>query len=127
VRTIAVEPPVDHFFKLAGGYVGPGTNHLIMHSVGKIADFLSRGAAGVINAAGINCMVGTAVASSIPRIRADYGHAPVITLVYGGTEGPAQRLRLETFVHRVKERWRRSNAAGEALTVRHSPRTRPRP
>jgi hypothetical protein len=106
VRELAVEPPPDHFLDLGARYVGPRTNHLVFHSVGKIADFLSRGAAGVVSASAINCMVGTAIAAVVPRIRADFDHAPVLTLVYGGSEGPAQRLRLETFAHQVAERRR---------------------
>jgi hypothetical protein len=30
----------------------------------------------------------------------------VITLVYGNSEGPTQRIRLETFVHQVQSRWK---------------------
>jgi hypothetical protein len=103
VRSIALEPAADRLLELARPYVDPGTIHLILLGVAKIADFLSRGATGVINAAGINCMVGTAIDSAVARIRADHRQAPVITLLYGGSEGPAQRIRLETFIHQVME------------------------
>jgi hypothetical protein len=101
---LAAEPDAARLLELAAPYVGPYTNHLILVVVAKIADFLSRGASGVINAAGINCMVGTAVASAVPRVRDDFDCAPVVTLLYGGGEGPAQRIRLETFLHQVMER-----------------------
>jgi hypothetical protein len=55
-------------------------------------------------------MVGTAVAAVVPAIRADHGGAPVISLFYGSTEGPSQRIWLETFVHQVRAR-HRSTAA----------------
>jgi hypothetical protein len=64
----------------------------------------------VISAAGINCIVGTVVSSMIPALRAGFAHAPVLSLAYGGAEGPGQRIRLETFVHQVHERWRRRAA-----------------
>jgi predicted CoA-substrate-specific enzyme activase len=101
---LAVEPPADDLVRLARPYVGPGTNYLILLTVAKIADFLKRGAAGVINAAAINCMVGTAASSFTPAIRADFREAPVITLFYGAKEGPSQHIRLETFVHQVRNR-----------------------
>ena len=100
---IAVEPPADDLVRLAQPYVGSGANYLILLTVAKICDFLKRGAAGVINAAGINCMVGTAAAAAIPAVRADFRESPVITLFYGATEGPSQRIRLETFVHQIQQ------------------------
>ncbi|MCL5745937.1 MAG: acyl-CoA dehydratase activase [Acidobacteria bacterium] len=105
---LCVEPPVDELIRLARPYLGPKTSYPVLLVVAKIADFLRRGADGVINAAGLNCIVGTATASLIPSIRADYGDAPVISLTYGGSEGPAQRIRLETFVHQVKQRHERA-------------------
>ncbi len=112
VADLVMEPPARRFLDLARPYVGPSGSHLVVHGVGKIADFLARGADGVISAAAINCMVGTAAASVIPRLREDHAHAPVIPLVYGASEGPAQRLRLETFVHQVFERRRDAGRHG---------------
>jgi predicted CoA-substrate-specific enzyme activase len=106
VTARAVEPPVEDLIRLGRPYVGPKTNYLILLTAAKVVDFLSRGASGVINAAGINCVVGTAAASVIPAIRADFRGAPILTLIYGSSEGPAQRIRLETFVHQV-HRWSR--------------------
>lgn len=106
VVALAVEPPIDELIRLVHPYVGPRTNYMILLSAAKIVDFLRRGASGAINAVGINCVVGTATASVIPAIRADFGEAPIITLIYGSTEGPSQRIRLETFVHQVHQRRR---------------------
>jgi len=111
LRALAVEPSPEELSRLARPYVGPRTHFLIVLTVAKIADFLRRGAAGVISAAGINCVVGTLTASVIPALRADFDGAPVLGLMYGGSEGPGQRIRLETFVHQVQERWRRRPAA----------------
>ncbi len=101
---VAVEPSADNLVRLAQPYVGSGANYLILLTVAKICDFLKRGADGVINAAAINCMVGTASAAAIPAVRADFREAPVITLSYGATEGPSQRIRLETFAHQVRQK-----------------------
>jgi predicted nucleotide-binding protein (sugar kinase/HSP70/actin superfamily) len=109
VAALAVEPPPEDLIRRARRYVGPGTHFLVVLTVAKIADFLSRGAVGVVSAAGINCMVGTVTSSLIPAIRADFVQAPVLTLFYGSSEGPGQCIRLETFVHQVQERSRRSD------------------
>jgi predicted nucleotide-binding protein (sugar kinase/HSP70/actin superfamily) len=111
VAALAAEPRPEELIRLARPYLGHRTHFLIVLTVAKIADFLHRGAAGVISAAGINCIVGTVTAALAPAIRADYGDAPVLSLVYGSSEGPGQRIRLETFVHQVQERWRRRAAA----------------
>ena len=110
VAALATEPPAEELIRLAQRYVGPQSHFLIVLTVGKIADFLQRGAAGVISAAGINCIVGTVASSMIPALRAGFADAPVLSLAYGGAEGPGQRIRLETFVHQVHERWRRRAA-----------------
>jgi predicted CoA-substrate-specific enzyme activase len=104
VVRLAVELPVDELVRRVRPYLGPRTNYLILLTAAKIVDFLQRGAGGVINASGINCIVGVATASVTPAIRADFAQAPVIALVCGGKESPAQRIRLETFVHQVLER-----------------------
>ena len=103
---LVVEPTAAELLHLARPYVGPRTSHLIVLIAAKMADFLRRGATGVISAVGLNCMVGTATAALVPAVRADYGEAPVITLTYGGPEAPSQRIRLETFVEQVHARWR---------------------
>jgi len=110
IAALAVEPPASELIQLARPYVGARTNHLILLIAAKMADFLRRGATGVVSAAGINCMVGTAAAALIPALRADFDQAPIISLSYGSVEGPSQRIRLETFVEQVHERWRRHAA-----------------
>jgi predicted CoA-substrate-specific enzyme activase len=106
VAALTLEPPIDELIELARPYVGPRTSHLVVLLAAKMADFLRRGATGVINATALNCMVGTAAAALVPTIRADYDSAPIIALTYGGEEAPSQRIRLETFVEQVHARWR---------------------
>jgi predicted CoA-substrate-specific enzyme activase len=107
VAALTVEPPPDELIRLTRDFVSPRTSHLVVLVAAKMADFLRRGATGVINATALNCMVGTATGALMPTIRALYDSAPIITLTYGGDEAPSQRIRLETFVEQVHERWRR--------------------
>jgi predicted CoA-substrate-specific enzyme activase len=104
VRELALEPGAARVLELAERFVGEDTSYLIQQIVGKLADFLDRGADGAISAAGVNCMVGTAAEAAIPEVRRAFGGAPVISLTYGGSDGPAQRIRLETFAHQVRQR-----------------------
>ena len=108
LRTLAAEPDPDVHFRYARSYLEEHTAYLIVQVVAKMAEFLDRGASGVITVAGLNCMVGTSAAAVIPSLRTDYDQAPVLSLVCGSTESPAQRLRLETFVHQVHQRHRRA-------------------
>jgi predicted CoA-substrate-specific enzyme activase len=114
-RELAVEPPPDDLLRRAAPYLDRESNYLVQQLVAKVADFLARGADGVISAAGIHCMVGVSAAAAVPRLRADHGGAPVLPVVYGANEGPAQRLRLETFVHQVKERAAATPRAARSL------------
>jgi hypothetical protein len=106
IAALTVEPSAADLLQMARPYVGPRTSHLIVLIAAKMADFLRRGALGVVSAVGLNCMVGTAAAALVPAVRADHGHAPIITMTYGGAEAPSQRIRLETLVEQVRARWR---------------------
>jgi hypothetical protein len=103
IISLEVEPPADRLVDAARRYTGMHTNYLILSAIAKMVDFLRRGAAGVISVVGINCMVGTAASAAIPAIRADFRQVPITTLFYGGAEGPSQRIRIETFVHQVRQ------------------------
>lgn len=115
VREWAVEPPAERIRELAAPYTGCQTNYLILHCVAKLADFLSRGADGALSVAGINCMVGTAIAATIPAIREDFSRSPVMAIAYGGAAGPSQRIRLETFIEQVFASHRGRVAGGDRL------------
>jgi hypothetical protein len=101
---LATEQKPSRLVELAGPFVSEYTNWLVLLGVGKIADFIDSGVQGVINAVALHCMVGVAIDAALPLLRNAYNDTPIITLTYGGTEGPAQHIRLETFVHTVLER-----------------------
>jgi predicted CoA-substrate-specific enzyme activase len=106
-RDRCVEPPQSVLQAYAKQYVQAHSNHLIRGIVAKMADFAARGAHGVISAIGLGCMVGVTAAAAIPSIRRDYNGIPMVSIAYGGTEGPAQHIQLETFVHQVKQRFQK--------------------
>jgi hypothetical protein len=101
---LATEQKPSRLVELAEPFVSEHTNWLVLLGVGKIADFIDCDVKGVINAVALHCMVGVAIDSALPLLRNTYTNTPIITLTYGGTEGPAQHIRLETFVHTVLER-----------------------
>ncbi len=102
-RDLCQEPPALVLQEFAAPYCGTKTIHFVRDIVCKMVDFARRGADGVVSAAGLNCMVGTSAAAMIPAIREDHGGLPMVALAYGGSEGPAQRIHLETFVHQVHQ------------------------
>jgi hypothetical protein len=99
VLELAVEPKPSRLVELGEPFVSEHTNWLVLLSVGEIADFIERGAHGVINAVAVHFMAGVAIDAALSLLRSTYPDSPIITLTYGGPEGPAQRIRLETFVH----------------------------
>jgi predicted nucleotide-binding protein (sugar kinase/HSP70/actin superfamily) len=108
---LVIEPEPEDLLELARPYVGPASSWLHVLAIGKIADFLARGADGAISAAGVNCMIGTVIAGVVPAMRSAFDGAPIATLTYGGAEGPAQRIKLETFAHQVAARSARTRSA----------------
>jgi predicted nucleotide-binding protein (sugar kinase/HSP70/actin superfamily) len=102
----AAEPSHSDIVDLTAPYVGSRAIQQLLLDVGKMVDFASHGVDGVAQAICLNCMIGTAAAALLGRIRRDYG-VPMVSLVYGSTEGPAQRTKLEAFVHQVREHHRK--------------------
>jgi len=96
------EPDYETVKQLASPYVGERGNHILMLNIAKMIDFAVRGADGIINAMCFNCMIGSVSASIIDRLRRDHGDIPAINLVYGGTAGSSQMLKLEAFLHQAK-------------------------
>jgi len=105
LRERCQEPTALELQAGADPYCGAKTIHFVRDIVCKMVDFARRGADGVISAAGLNCMVGISAAAMIPAIREDHGGIPMVALAYGGNEGPAQCIHLETFVHQVHQHY----------------------
>jgi predicted CoA-substrate-specific enzyme activase len=104
VRAWVEDPAAERMFDLAAPYVDPWSSPFVLDGVAKTVDFLERGVSGVVSAVGLNCMAGVSMSAVVPRIRASFHNAPVMTLSCGAVVDPAQRIRLEAFVAQVKER-----------------------
>jgi predicted CoA-substrate-specific enzyme activase len=109
-RALVAEPQPEELMRLAARYVDKSSSWLVQSVTGKLADFLTRGASGAVSAAGVNCMIGAAVAGIIPKLRADFDDAPVIALSYGGTGGLSHRIKIETLAEQVRARAARGPA-----------------
>jgi predicted nucleotide-binding protein (sugar kinase/HSP70/actin superfamily) len=118
---LAAEQKPSRLVELAEPFVSEHTNWLVLLGVGKIADFIECGVHGVINAVAVHCMVGVAINAAFPLLRKTYPDTPVITLTYGGAEGPAHRVHLETFVHTVLEHSKRTGGVAEGTSQQGSP------
>lgn len=103
---LAPEPSVTAVQALTRPYLGEAANPLIVLNLGRRLTYARGGASGIINASCINCMVGSVSQSFQARLRRDLDQLAVCTLVYGGSDGAANRARLEAFVHQVKEKRR---------------------
>ncbi|MFH2002436.1 MAG: acyl-CoA dehydratase activase [Planctomycetota bacterium] len=97
------EPGYKEVVAIAAPYVGERSSEVLMLNIAKMVDFAAKGADGIINAMCFNCMVGSVSAAMTLKLRRDNNNIPIVNLVLGGTEGTAQTLRLEAFIHQVKE------------------------
>jgi predicted CoA-substrate-specific enzyme activase len=72
-------------------------------SVGKIMDYISKGAHGIINAMPFTCMPGTVVNGILKKVREDNMSIPYLNMVYEGIEDTNIKTRLEAFVYQARE------------------------
>lgn len=98
----ADEPGYKEVLSIAAPYVGTRSSEVLMLNAAKMVDFAVRGADGIVNAMCFNCMVGSVSSAITSKLRSNHNNIPVVNLVFGGTEGTSQTLRLEAFVHQVK-------------------------
>ncbi|MBN2722614.1 MAG: hypothetical protein JXR95_00925 [Deltaproteobacteria bacterium] len=101
--TLINEPSFEEIMELVAPYTGKRGNYLISSSIGKFAHFAESNYDGVLNVIGVNCMVGCASGSAMEKMRQDYSGVPMLTISYGRSEGQMHAMRLETFIHQVKE------------------------
>jgi len=112
------EPGYREMLDLARPYMHNGQYELLLVNIAKIVDYCKNGAAGVINAICLNCMVGNASAAIIEKIRKDHPEVPIVTAVFSGSENPGRQMLLDTFACQVREtagrRARRQNGSDAA-------------
>ncbi|MCF8096385.1 MAG: acyl-CoA dehydratase activase [Desulfarculaceae bacterium] len=97
------EPEVKEVLKMAHPYLEPSFEGEAILSLGKSRDMLSRGASGVINVIPFTCMPGTIVNALMKRFREDHGNLPFLPMAMDGQEQSGSRIRLEAFMHQVRQ------------------------
>ena len=97
------EPSIKETLKMAHPYLHPSFEGEAILSVGKSRDMLRRGAKGVINVIPFTCMPGNIVNALMKRFREDHGSLPYLPMAMDGQEQSGTRIRLEAFMHQVKQ------------------------
>ncbi|MFH1059881.1 MAG: acyl-CoA dehydratase activase [Pseudomonadota bacterium] len=97
------EPTIPAVLKLAAPYLHPTYEGEAILSVGKSRDMYGRGASGVVNVIPFTCMPGTIVNALMKRLREDHGNLPFLPMAMDGQEQSGSRIRLEAFMHQVKQ------------------------
>ena len=99
----AEDPSIDEILGLARKYINDEFEGEAILSVGKSLDYLKKGVNGIINVIPFTCMPGTVVAMLLKRVREENGMVPVLTVSCDGQRSMGTRMRLEAFMHQVKE------------------------
>jgi predicted CoA-substrate-specific enzyme activase len=102
LRTLP-EPSTAEVLKKAAPYVHDSFEGEAALSIGKAADFVSRGVSGVVNTMPFGCMPGTIVTALMRAVTRDFG-LPVINIAYDGTESSTNDIQLEAFMDQTRER-----------------------
>ncbi len=97
------EPRTSDIIKLAAPYIHDSFEGEAVLSVGKVVDYISKGAHGIINVMPFTCMPGTVVNGILKKVREDGPNIPFINMVYEGIEDTNAKTRLEAFVHQARE------------------------
>ena len=93
--------------ELAKPYIDESFEGEAVLSIGKVIDYLSKGANGIVNAMPFTCMPGTVVNAVLKRVREDNDNVPYMNMVYEGLEDTNTKTRMEAFVFQAKERMER--------------------
>ncbi|MEW5726068.1 MAG: CoA activase, partial [Thermodesulfobacteriota bacterium] len=98
------EPTIRETLSRARPYIHHSFEGEAPLSVGKSADFVKHGASGLVNVMPFTCMPGTIVNAVLKRFREEHGNLPYLALACDGQEQTNTRVRLEAFMHQVKQR-----------------------
>ena len=106
------DEPVQHTVLAAAPYLDSTFQGESILSIGKMIEFIEKGATGVINVTPFGCLPGTIVAAIMKRMHDDFQAIPALTINYDGLEDPSEQTRLEAFVHQAKQREGRLHSRG---------------
>ena len=97
------EPRTKSVIKNAAPYIDDSFEGETVLSVGKVIDYISEGAHGIINVMPFTCMPGTIVNALLKKVREENDNIPYLNMVFEGIEDTNAKTRLEAFVHQSKE------------------------
>ncbi|MFP4057393.1 MAG: acyl-CoA dehydratase activase [Candidatus Brocadiia bacterium] len=100
------EPSASELYELAAPYLPAQSEAPIVTQVAKAADFIRKGAAGIVHVVPLGCMMSTAAAAAFPQLLADHPGVPILTLIYDCLQGTNQTTRLQAFMDQVLARRR---------------------
>ena len=95
------EPSTKEIIRNASPYFDSTLEGEAILSIGKVVDFIRKGAHGIITVMPFTCMPGTIVNTLLKQFRGIEKNIPVLTMSYDGQELTNTRTRLEAFMHQV--------------------------
>ena len=108
------EPDYAACMEMVAPYIGRQSNYLVASTLAKMVHFAQQGVDGVVSVVATGCMVGCAVNSAVEAVARDYPDTALLPLVLGAEHNLAH-VRLETFLHQVRQR--RARRAPVTLVV----------
>jgi predicted CoA-substrate-specific enzyme activase len=97
------EPKTRQILDKAAPYLPETFEGEAVLSVGKVMDYILKGAHGIINVMPFTCMPGTVVNGILKKVREEDINTPFINMVYEGIADTNTNTRLEAFVHQARE------------------------
>lgn len=71
--------------------------------MGKVIDYINKGATGIVNVMPFTCMPGTVVNGILKKVREENANIPYLNMVFEGIEDTNSITRLEAFVHQARD------------------------
>lgn len=102
------EPSTLSLLRMTSPYLHHSFKGEAVLTIGKAIDFVSNGAAGIINVMPFTCMPGTVASALSKRVREDHGDFPWMDLPIDENEGVNLDTRLEAFMHQAVNADRKS-------------------
>jgi predicted nucleotide-binding protein (sugar kinase/HSP70/actin superfamily) len=97
------EPTTRQILDKAAPYLPETFEGEAVLSIGKVMDYILKGAHGIINVMPFTCMPGTVVNGILKKVREKELNIPFINMVYEGIEDTNTKTRLEAFVYQARE------------------------
>jgi predicted CoA-substrate-specific enzyme activase len=105
------EPTIRQTLEAAKNYLDDSFEGEAVLSVGKCADYITKGVSGLVNVMPFTCMPGTIVGAVMKRYREDHNNIPFLNMAYDGQEETSTLTRLEAFMHQARQYQRQLSAA----------------